>query len=124
MPAFLLVNQLIYRGTARPSDLANSLSTDRSNVTKIVRRLEAAGLTMRVAAKNDKRSVVVMLTEQGRSVAQRALDSARELFGGLNQRWQPEELQQLEHLLFRFARDLDDLTEAGITQEAGSAWRA
>lgn len=42
LPAFLLVNQLAYRGAARPTDMADAIGTGRSNVSKIVRRLEGA----------------------------------------------------------------------------------
>src|SRR3712207_18017 len=44
LPAFLTVNQLIYRGVATPTDLADAIDTSRSNLSKITTRLQAASL--------------------------------------------------------------------------------
>jgi DNA-binding MarR family transcriptional regulator len=54
-------------------DLSRLLFTDKSNVTGIVDRLEAAGLAIRTAAPNDRRVILVKLTDEGR----RARDSVR-----------------------------------------------
>ncbi len=80
MPAFLLVNQLIYRTTARPSEVADAIGTGRSNVSKIVRRLEHAGLVGRMPDPDDGRQSVIGLTAEGRQVAQRIVDVSSESF--------------------------------------------
>lgn len=49
-------------------DLSRLLFTEKSNVTGIVDRLEAAGLAVRTAAPNDRRVILVKLTDEGRRV--------------------------------------------------------
>jgi DNA-binding MarR family transcriptional regulator len=61
--------QTLDQDQGRPMvDLSRLLFTDKSNVTSIVDRLEAAGLAARTAAPNDRRVILVKLTEEGRRV--------------------------------------------------------
>ena len=58
--------QALDENQGRPMmDLSRLLFTDKSNVTSIVDRLEATGLAVRSAASNDRRVILVKLTEEG-----------------------------------------------------------
>jgi DNA-binding MarR family transcriptional regulator len=50
---------------ARLTDLAERLLLDRTTVTELVARTEAAGLLRRESSPDDRRSVFVMLTAEG-----------------------------------------------------------
>lgn len=56
----------------RMQELANLLGLNQSTVTRLVARLEAAGLTVREDCPNDNRGVYTKLTEAGRRRYQEA----------------------------------------------------
>jgi DNA-binding MarR family transcriptional regulator len=60
-------------GRLRMQDLADRLVLSRSGVTRLVDRLEAAGLIERASCPSDRRGTFAVLTEAG----QRALEAAR-----------------------------------------------
>ncbi|MEU7838032.1 MarR family winged helix-turn-helix transcriptional regulator [Nonomuraea sp. NPDC052129] len=119
LAAFLLVNQLIYRGVARPTDLADAIDTGRSNISKVVARLEASELVFRAADPADDRAVVVALTDHGRSVARRILAATEALHMPAVEHWSPEEIAILGQLLVKLARSLDALPNHPLSSAAG-----
>jgi DNA-binding MarR family transcriptional regulator len=106
VPAFLVLNRLVYGGATRPSVLADALQTGPSNVSKIVRRLEAAGLTARIADPSDERAVLVTMTADGREAAERiaaaGVGLAHDELGDLS----VDEVEVLRALLAKVARRL------------------
>jgi DNA-binding MarR family transcriptional regulator len=106
MPGFLLFNQLVYRGAARPTDIAEAIQTSRSNVSRIVTRLENAGLVRRTPDPDDDRALVIALTAQGREIGERILRLGTQLFAELLDEWTPDELAFLERMAFKLARTL------------------
>lgn len=119
LPAFLAVNQLVFRGLARPTDLANALDTDKSNISKIVRRLDSAGLVERVTNPADGRGVVIGLSPAGREVGQRILIATRTLFSPEVPALTAEEAAIWDRLLLKLANALDALPEHPLTQVTG-----
>lgn len=119
MPAFLLLNQLIYRTTARPTDMADAIGTGRSNVSKIVRRLELAGLVGRMADPQDGRQSVVGLTPAGREVAERIVAVSREAYEMIFRDWDDADFQHLEALVVRLVASIDDRLDHAIERTAG-----
>lgn len=122
LPAFLLVNQLVYRGAARPTDLADAIQTGRSNVSKIVRRLEAAGLVVRGLDPGDERGVVVVLSDEGRAVGRRIVATVTADFGAALREWPSRDLDSLERLLVKLATSLDALPGHPLRSTAGTAF--
>lgn len=57
----------------RQQELADALLVTKSGVTKLVDRIEAAGLVARVPDPIDRRSTHVVLTEAGRAMAEAAV---------------------------------------------------
>ncbi|GAA2934218.1 hypothetical protein GCM10010458_17020 [Microbacterium luteolum] len=104
MPMFLVVNQLTYRGALRPTDLASTLGTGRANMSKIVRRLEDAGLVTRIASETDERSILIALTPEGREIGERIVANADRHYRAVTEGWSAEDVSQLQRLLGRFAR--------------------
>jgi len=119
MPAFLLLNQLIYRTTARPTDMADAIGTGRSNVSKIVRRLEGAGLVGRMPDPEDGRQSVVGLTPAGRNVAERIVAVSREAYELIFLDWSDVDFDQLETLVVRLVASIDDRLDHAIERTSG-----
>ncbi|MGW0704471.1 MarR family winged helix-turn-helix transcriptional regulator [Streptomyces sp. NPDC002643] len=118
LPAFLVVNQLVYRGIARPTELADAVDTTRSNMSKIVSRLEEAGLVFRATDPRDDRGVVIGLSREGRALGHRVvravMPNEQKLPG-----WSAEEIDTLERLLIKFAATIDALPGHPLTVTAG-----
>ena len=55
----------------RMNELAERILYSKSGFTRVVDKMEAAGLVRRVRPKHDRRSVFVLLTDQGRETMQR-----------------------------------------------------
>ena len=72
----------------RMSALSKSLMVSNGNVTGIVERLVNEGMVTRVAVENDRRALIVKLTDEGRAdFARRALVHegwVSDLFDGMN----------------------------------------
>lgn len=119
MPAFLLLNQLIYRTTARPTDMADAIGTGRSNVSKIVRRLEVAGLVGRMPDPDDGRQSVVGLTPAGREVAKRIVAVSSQAYEAIFQDWNDKDFEQLETLVVRLVASIDNRLDHAIERTSG-----
>ena len=52
------------------NELAERILYSKSGFTRVVDRMEEAGLVRRVRPKNDRRSILVVLTDQGRNDAE------------------------------------------------------
>jgi DNA-binding MarR family transcriptional regulator len=56
----------------RMNELAERILYSKSGFTRVVDRLEEAGLVQRVRPENDRRSILVVLTDQGRTTMEHA----------------------------------------------------
>ena len=56
----------------RMNELAERILYSKSGLTRVVDRLEDAGLVRRVRPENDRRSILVVLTDQGRETMEQA----------------------------------------------------
>ncbi|WP_091187752.1 MarR family winged helix-turn-helix transcriptional regulator [Paramicrobacterium humi] len=119
MPAFLLLNQLIYRTVARPTDMADAIGTGRSNVSKIVRRLEVAGLVGRMPDPEDGRQSIVGLTAAGREVAERIVAVSSSAYDVIFEDWADTDFEQLEALVVRLVANIDDRLDHAIERTSG-----
>ena len=108
--AFLMFQELIRRGPSNPSQLAEALHTGRSNISKIIGRLEAAGIVARSTDSVDTRSVVVSLSEAGQTLADRLIATGMGFFRTLLSEWEDRDLDDLERLLRRLSAEIDTLT--------------
>src|SRR5436189_5229620 len=59
-------------GGLRMNELAERILYSKSGFTRVVDRMEEAGLVRRVRPKNDRRSILVLLTDAGRKTMERA----------------------------------------------------
>jgi len=65
----------------RPTDIYKLLRVTSGTITYRLDSLEQAGLVTRIPDPNDRRSVVIQLTESGKELADRAVDATLEVLG-------------------------------------------
>ena len=109
-------------GHLRLTDLAGSLMLSSSGTTRLVDRIEAAGLIRRVACPGDRRVVHATLTEEGEELLARARPVHRRgierHFAGLPAR----QLDGLVHALRGLAgADADDASACGDLEDDADA---
>jgi DNA-binding MarR family transcriptional regulator len=75
-PQFFALQRLRTTGPQPMRDLAGELGCDASNLTGIADRLEARGLVHRQADPQDRRVKLLVLTEEGRRVADEGWQAA------------------------------------------------
>lgn len=97
-------------GPSRPSALAEQLVTGRANVSKVVSRLEAQGLAMKVPDTDDSRAFLVALTPQGVEASQEVFRIGDEMLREMTAEWSPEEVES-------FSRQMARLTRAAAAYE-------
>lgn len=122
VPAFLVLNQLIYRGAARPTDLAEAAEVSTSHISKIVARLEDASLVLRAPDPNDNRAVVVALTKEGRAVGNRIVADIDRYFEELFQDWSDHDRSELGRLIVKLAHSADEASAHALSLASGYDW--
>ncbi|MFS0697188.1 MarR family winged helix-turn-helix transcriptional regulator [Streptomyces nitrosporeus] len=83
----------------RMSDLAAFLGLDKSTLSGLIDRAERRGLLARGASPEDRRAVVVLITDAGRDLAERMDEEIREALAPATGRLGPEQRRQLAQLL-------------------------
>ena len=83
----------------RPSHIGKSLNVDNSAITRMLDRLEKKELIRRLPDPEDRRSIVITLTDTGVDVVERALPLAAQAIDELTQALTAEEIEQLRHCL-------------------------
>jgi DNA-binding MarR family transcriptional regulator len=99
------------RATTSPAQVAAEIGTDTAGMTRLLDRLERKGLVRRVRNPEDRRSVVIEVTEAGRAI----VPHLPPIFGGVSrqlfQGFTADELEQLIALLTRVRANLQDLRD-------------
>ncbi|WP_242882774.1 MarR family winged helix-turn-helix transcriptional regulator [Actinomadura litoris] len=65
-------------GELRMQELADLIGLNQSSVSRLVARLESAGLTRRDMCPKDRRGVYTIITEEGRALQERAAPTYRQ----------------------------------------------
>ena len=112
-PAQLHALIALSQDVLRISELAARLGLAESTVTRMVDRLDAAGLVKRCPAKPDRRSVLVELTPGGRRAAREIEASRREFLADVLATLEPQERKELVRLFSK-------VTEALRNREAAA----
>jgi MarR family transcriptional regulator, organic hydroperoxide resistance regulator len=103
-----LLTALWERSPRSPSDLAHSCSVEPPTVTRMVGRLEAAGLVTRTPDPADGRAVLVELTPAGEALREPVRQAWAELERRSTHELDPEERRRLVRLLGTVAAGLGD----------------
>lgn len=85
------IGELHQTGSTTQQRLADALRLQKSTVSRLVDQLEADGVVTREPNPDDRRSVLVSLTELGASRAERLDDARRTLFSRLLDELEPDD---------------------------------
>jgi DNA-binding MarR family transcriptional regulator len=104
---FSVLGSLDLAGALTPRELADSERVRPPTITRIVAKLEAAGLVQRTPHPTDGRQVILSPTEQGRSVLQQARKAREAWLARRLAELSPDEratLREASRILERIAR--------------------
>lgn len=104
---------LTQSGPVRMSELAERLGVDPSTATRTVMRLEQGNYARRMTAANDRRSVLVEVTEHGQRTFDQVRDRRSELLHAALEGFDETERGAMAELLERFV--------AGVSAYSGRA---
>ncbi|MBI5586481.1 MAG: MarR family transcriptional regulator [Deltaproteobacteria bacterium] len=96
---------LIQKDGRSMTELSRLLFTDNSSLTRLVDRLEKAGLLRRLPDPRDRRTLIISITEDGRKQAAAARRIVRSLNEEIKTRMSPEELEVLQRVLGRLKKE-------------------
>jgi DNA-binding MarR family transcriptional regulator len=105
-PQHAALNVLTENGGSSLSQLADACYSSRSTMTNLVDNLEKKGLVKREPHPSDRRSMLVTLTERGKSLKQ-SVPELNRIFGDCCSSLEPDELQQLSFLLKKVENSLN-----------------
>ena len=97
----IVLYTLLKKEHIRLNDLAEKLNLSNSNVSGTVDRLVGAGLVVREPSKQDRRAVILSLTEKGKETVSEAFGEQsvlRRRLGRIQELVSPEEIEQFLHL--------------------------
>jgi DNA-binding MarR family transcriptional regulator len=109
-----ILKELSRRDGITQQELCESLWVDKANVTRILGRMETAGLVTRTVSINDGRAKRIHLTEEGRAVLI-PLDALLQKWNGiLTRNMNDEEINTLKSLLLQSISGIEKyLSETG-----------
>lgn len=95
----------------RMGDLSRRMMVTSGNVTGITDQLEAEGLVMRVFSPEDRRSLIVRMTPNGRRAFRRMAKAYKRWIVGMFDRLPPPDRNQLLRLLGTLKDDLHEAVQ-------------
>lgn len=111
-----LLYQILEKEPIGQKDLAFLLDIRPSSLSELLKKLEGKGLIARTLDENDKRNMVITLTEEGKALVQRAAQSRETLEAKIFDPLSEEELLQLSSLLGK----LTDSWQATLEEDGES----
>ncbi|MEZ0111844.1 DNA-binding MarR family transcriptional regulator [Catenulispora sp. EB89] len=103
--AYPVLSGLARTGPRNAADLAAVIGLDRSGVSRHASRLEAAGLIRREADPADRRSVLLVLTDDGAAAVDTMRGRFAERVASALSAWPPGEAEAFARGLRRFAEE-------------------
>lgn len=103
--AFLIVRWLFSFGPTNATVLAESTAMDRSSVSRLVNQLKRLGYVKRETSPDDRRGVLLSLTELGRQQTTNALIEKESAFYKRISKWEDAELEKFIEMLNNFNRN-------------------
>lgn len=105
-PQFGAIEALGHLGPMLIGDLSRKMLVSGGNMTCVIDNLEKEGLVVRVHSEEDRRAVIVSLTDQGRELFERVFPDHATRVADLASVLSGEEQQQLARLLKKLGRAL------------------
>ncbi len=96
---FYLIKLIEHEEPCKMSSLAEMMGVKPSVISTMIDRLEQNGLVVREYSKNDRRSVFVSLTNQGREVLNKELELSKQVVISFLSHLAPHELETFADIL-------------------------
>lgn len=112
--------RLRFNGPMSSAALARELAMDGGAMTRLLDRLEAKGLVQRERSMEDRRVVMVSLSDNGRNAMAQAPGVLSQVFNAHLAGFTDEEFRTLIQLLQRIVANGHALREAGLVSETSS----
>ncbi|MBW8762673.1 MAG: MarR family transcriptional regulator [Microbacterium sp.] len=103
--AFHIARWLHAFGPARPSVIAESVGMDRSSTSTLLTKMRGLGLVANAPDPQDRRGVIVQLTDLGEARIARTLEERGVEFFGRIKDWSLDDIRELERLLGKLTAD-------------------
>ncbi|WP_407311671.1 MarR family winged helix-turn-helix transcriptional regulator [Desulfosporosinus sp. SB140] len=100
--AFLIVRWLFSFGPTNATVLAESTAMDRSSVSRLVNQLKRLGYVKSETSPDDRRGVLLSITELGRQQTMDALKEKESAFYKRISNWEDSELEEFIKMLNNF----------------------
>lgn len=93
LPGFLILNKIVQDGGQRLSDLAEELDFTSGAITALCDKLEKKGFAVRKRHKEDRRIVLLDITDDGRDFLARNGSIGQDIISTVFEGFSPEEIQ-------------------------------
>jgi DNA-binding MarR family transcriptional regulator len=118
--AFLAIDTLDTQGPLRMTELAEACGVDIYTVSRLVARLQRAGLVTARQFDGDRRVVLLAATDSGSAQARQLKQARRDALASFLCEWTPDEREIFARLLARFVANLDTAEEsAAVSRSIG-----
>lgn len=116
LPGFLILNKIIQDGEQRLTDLAEELDLTSGAITALCDKLEEKGLAVRKRNQEDRRIILLDITEDGLNFIKRNHNVRTSFMSVLFDGFSPEELQLQIEVFKRLAYNLEHLSHTIMKQ--------
>jgi DNA-binding MarR family transcriptional regulator len=106
-PYYGTLSRLGLAGQCTVTELAELLGLELSTVSRRVKALEDRGLVARETSPTDRRTSLLRLTAEGRSLFEALSDSWRQMLAEVLEGWDPFSIEVFAELFGRFAEALE-----------------
>jgi DNA-binding MarR family transcriptional regulator len=118
-PQLTVVKLLETVGDLSLSDLSDRIRAQNSTVTGIVDRMEREGLVVRERSKEDRRVVIIRLTDKGLRLARDIPVEPMEVFRGALASLSNAEMRELLRILTKIARRVQSIVRRDVGDTNG-----
>ncbi|MBN1227253.1 MAG: MarR family transcriptional regulator [Deltaproteobacteria bacterium] len=107
LTAFAILNALVTNGgSLTPTELSNSTFRSKFNITRVLDTLEKDGLIKREPDKIDRRSVKIVITEEGIDYVKKSLPMRKEMATEVTSCITNEQMNLLRELLYTLRKHM------------------
>ncbi|MEB3102540.1 MarR family winged helix-turn-helix transcriptional regulator [Ferviditalea candida] len=112
-PQFFMLHIIKEHGPCKITQLAERLEVKPSAITVMIDRLVLSKLVMRTQDPNDRRVVLVELTEEGENELEKARDFSKQIISRYFSRLDSDELAQFVHTFEKIVRISNENSTSG-----------
>ena len=104
----LVLSELKHKGPQRQAELAETIGYTKGAMTSIAEKLVKLGLAERLYDENDRRTIRLQITEEGKNAFTKAQDVGKDVFIQLFEVLNEEEIEQYLLILEKLVQGIKD----------------